>query len=270
MKPCATLKAEPQGLADFRLANPRERSWQVFRDEHRGAYGELALALENRQRGLCAFCEAPLITNVPTPARQVEHWRPKAHDPTPAADWTFGVDNMHASCLGGTKSHLAPPHGTLGLSSDRNLSCGQKKGDFDPGTIALHQRPYRPTELPLSPPIFAVDLAGGVNPSAEAVEAGLDQTRLQATIDFLGLDCERLRIARASVRTYLNARLAEYEVEASGANSVEITSNALAAMATDFQIAAGAELPPFVSVLRDFLGLGVEGILLPDPNWPFG
>jgi uncharacterized protein (TIGR02646 family) len=242
----------------------------VFRNEHRVAYAELADALEKSQRGLCAFCESRLVTNVPTPARQIEHWRPKSNDATPSADWTFGVGNVHACCLGGTKRHLDPPFGTRGLRDDQNLSCGQKKGETDPESLPVAKRPYRPTEVPLSPPVFTVALDGRLSPDVDAVAEGLDGARLQATIDFLGLNCERLRIIREEVRRYLSERLFEYEREMPGPDPISITAAALKRLASEQRILPGAALPPFVSVLRDFFGPALDDEWLGDPGWPFG
>lgn len=267
MKYCATLAIEPLGLAAFRAANPYEAGWTVFRNDYQAAYKELADALEVRQRGLCAFCETRLITKVPTPARQVEHWRPKSNGGHPSPAVTFEVTNLHASCLGGSKPHLAPPYGPLGLGAGDHLSCGQKKGEQDPDAMALAERPYRPIELPLSPTAFNVDMDGTLRPNTAASVGGLSTLRLQATIDFFGLNCERLKIAREQVRSYLDGQLADYEAEETDPDPINALRNALARLATDLRVRPDTRLPDYVSVLRDFFGLAHEAALLPDPGW---
>lgn len=270
MKFCATLPADPPGLADFRAANSYESNWTIFRNSHRAAYKQLADTLELSQRGLCAFCETLLITNIPTPARQIEHWRPKSNGGNPIHGVTFDVANLHACCLGGSKPHLAPPYGPLGLGTADHLSCGQKKGDEDPYAIALVERPYRPTELPLSPHAFNVEMDGTLQVNAAAVAAGLSDARLQATINFLGLNCERLKVARKQVRIYLDEQLAAYEAEETDPDPLNATRNALTRLATDLRVNPGARLPAFISVLRDFFGPAHESAFLTDPCWAVG
>jgi uncharacterized protein (TIGR02646 family) len=270
MKYCATLAADPPGLADFRAENPHEANWATFRNEYQTAYKELADALEYSQRGLCAFCETSLITNILTPARQIEHWRPKFNGGDPTHGLTFDVANLHASCLGGSKTHLAPPYGPLGLGAGDHLSCGQKKGEQDPDAIPLPGRPYRPTELPVSPPAFSVDIDGTIRPNNTVVAAGLSFARLQVTIDFLGLDCGRLKVARERVRLYLDEQLASYEAEETDPDPINAMQNALARLATDLCVTPGTRLPDFVSVLRDFFGPVHEAAFLPDPGWAVG
>jgi uncharacterized protein (TIGR02646 family) len=257
-------------LADFRAANPHAADWAVFRNNHQAAYKELADTLELRQRGLCAFCETRLITNIPTPARQIEHWRPKSNGGDPIHAVTFDVANMHASCLGGTKPHLAPPFGPLGLGACDHLSCGQKKDEQDPDAVALAERPYRPNELPLSPPAFIMDMDGTLRANADAVAAGLSVVRLQTTINFLGLNCERLKVAREQVRIYLDGQLADYEAEETDPDPMNAMRNALLSLAQDLRVSPGARLPDYVSVLRDFFGPANETTFLPDPDWAVG
>jgi uncharacterized protein (TIGR02646 family) len=270
MKMCQTLAADPPGLADFRAAHPTESDWAAFRNWWQDAYSELAGSLEGRQRGLCAFCETRLITDVPTPARQVEHWRPKSNGGHPTHAITFGIANLHASCLGGSKPHLPPPFGTFGLVPDDQLSCGQKKGDEDPETITLAERPYRPTELPIAPIAFTVDIDGFLAASPDGVAAGLSAGRLAATISFLGLNCERLRISRSRIRTYLDEQLVLYEAEEADPDPAKAIRSALMRLASDLSVKPGEPLPPFISVLRDYFGPVYEAALLPDPNWAAG
>lgn len=266
MKWCALLPYETPGLAQFRADNPEETNWERFRDDG-PRFIELADALTERQRGICAFCEAPLFTKIPTPVRQVEHWIPKSNDGNPTPDISFGFTNFHASCLGGTKPHLEPPFGTKGLAKGDNVSCGQKKGDNNPENIPLPQRPLRPTELPLFPPIFSVTFDGTITVNPAAVETGLSSERIDATIQYLGLNCERLKLSRAAVRQYLDDALAEYEASAPEPGTAAALQMAMAELAADLSPKPDDTLNAFISVLRDFFGPNLEQVLLSDPNW---
>lgn len=266
MKWCALLSGETPGLAQFRAENPEETNWDRFRDDG-PRYTELADALTERQRGICAFCEAPLFTKIPTPVRQVDHWIPKSNDGDPAPEISFGFANFHASCLGGTKPHLEPPFGSKGLIKSDNVSCGQKKGDRNPVNIPLPQRPYRPTELPLTPTIFIVAFDGTISVNPAAVDIGLSSERIEATIQYLGLNCERLKLSRAAVRLYLDEALAEYEASAPEPGTVTAMQAAMAELAADLSPKPGDTLNAFISVLRDFFGPNLDHVLLPDPNW---
>ncbi len=269
MKYCAVLAGDPPGLAQFRANNPTETNWATFKDGGQHRYNELADALDARQRGICAFCESRLVTDIPTPARQIEHWIPKSNSGHPSHAVTFGVANLHASCLGGSKPHLAPPFGTQGLSGD-NLSCGQKKGEVDPNGIALAIQPYRPTALPLSPPIFSIALDGTLGVNAAAVAAGLSSDRIDATINYFGLNCERLRVSRAKVRAYLDDKLADYAAEETDPDPMVAIRAAMRRLASDLSLHPGASAPAFITVLRDFFGPAFHSDLLPDPNWAVG
>ncbi len=158
----------------------------------------------------------------------------------------------------------------MGLAGD-NVSCGQKKGELSPQASPIEQRPYRPTELPLSPPIFTVDFSGTLLVNPDAVEAGLSAERIAATITFFGLNCERLRLSREAVRQYLDVRLAEYEAaEAAVDDPVEAVRSAMRRLASELGPKPGTTLPAFITVLRDFFGPAQAAALLTDPNWAIG
>lgn len=269
MKYCATLVDEPEGLAQFRAENPQETNWDRFRNDT-PRYIELADALSARQRGICAFCESPLFTEIPTPVRQVEHWLPKSNSGNPTPAVSFGITNFHASCLGGTKRHLDPPFGTAGLQRGDNLSCGQKKADTNPSQIPLAERPYRPTELPLSPAVFTVQFDGALEADPEAAAVGLSVDRINATIRFLGLNCERLKYSRRAVRAYLDDLLMQYELDATDLDPVEATRGAMTRLASHLSPEPGENLNPFISSLRDYFGPALQLVLLRDPNWAVG
>lgn len=269
MKYCSLLAGDTPGLAQFRADNVTETNWERFRDDST-RYTELADALSARQRGICAFCEAQLFTEIPTPVRQVEHWIPKSNGGRPTPEVTFGFTNLHASCLGGTKPHLRPPFGTSGLPKGNNISCGQKKGDVCPESFLIADRPYRPTELPLSPPIFSVQFDGTLDVNPDAVAAGLLADRISATIEYLGLNCDRLKISRVAVRQYLYEKLEYYDDEPTDLDPLDALRGAMARLANHLSPQPGQTLVSFISVLRDFFGPALDGVLLPYPDWSFG
>lgn len=268
MKHAALLSTAPPGLASFTAALPGERSWRVFHQEHRAAYDEVINALEQRQRGICAFCELSLHTDTPTPARQVEHWRPKSLDQTSTTNYTFDVFNFHASCLGGSSAHHKPPFRIGVKDPQSNLSCGQKKEDIDPAS--LHPAPYRPSDLPITPILFRYGVDGIISPSPDAPTNGYDLDRLQATIDLLGLNCDRLVQARLSIMEDLDARfMVHYEADTSPLEDDRV-SRALTEVAKEHTWWDGAPLTRFVTMIRAYVGLSNDNNLFADSNWAIG
>lgn len=268
MKHAALLPTAPQGLNSFTTASPDERSWRVFHQEHRDAYDEVIWALEQRQRGICAFCELSLHTDTPTPARQVEHWRPKSLDQTSATNYTFDISNFHASCLGGSSAHHKPPF-RLGVKDPKsNLSCGQKKDDIDPSS--LNPAPYRPSDIPIDPVIFTYGIDGVISPSPEAYTYGFDPDRLQVTIDFLGLNCDRLVQARLVVLNDLDDRFMFHYDSATSPVDDDRIAYALAEVAKEYTWWDGEPLTRFITVLRAYVGSANDNHLFADPNWAIG
>ena len=268
MKYAALLSETPPGLARFKLAFPEQRSWRVFHQEHRGAYDELISALEERQRGICAFCEISLYTDTPTPARQVEHWRPKSLDISTSTNFTFDAYNFHAACLGGSAIYHQPPF-RIGVNTpEANLSCGQKKENFDPE--GCHPKPYRPSELPIDAILVSYSIDGTVSSSMNAAESGYDPLRIEATISYLGLNCERLVQARKEIMAYLDSRFFEHYQAAEPADEDEKTSYALAEVAKEMAWWDEEPLPRFVTMLRSYVGIANDNYLLTSSSWAAG
>lgn len=268
MKFSSVLSAPPAEYAQFRADHPDERGWETFRRNHATAYTVLADALDSHQRGLCAFCEIRLETPARTADRQIEHWRPKSLDRvTPAANFTFSLDNFHMSCTGGTKKPFpaAEPYRTGNPPPGTSLSCGQFKDDDDPEAEAC--RPYRPSELPLSPAMFTVDSEGFLSPRSDSADFGLDVDRLWATITFLNLNCTRLKLGRAAIYGELDKALLDYVDASSKPTHDGRWDEALELLAREFEVQERGALPVFLTTRRAFVGREFDAVMVPNPNW---
>ena len=186
MKPVRALGGPTPGLSAYLAEEADGADWGGFRAHRRGeSYRELIDALADRQHGLCGYCE----TAVAAGCRQVEHVVPRS-DSRRGAARELDVGNMMACCLGGTRPdagdsayYLPPPRA--------NVSCGQKKGD---GAIADF---VDPRTLPEAPSLMRVKSNGVVETDRDAcATAGRPAGGVDATIEFLGLNVERLRRAR--------------------------------------------------------------------------
>lgn len=267
MKPSSPLPAHSPLLAQY-LANARTPTWRQFRDEQRTAYQELCAELHHRQRGVCAFCEIELVTSVATDAREVEHWRPKSLDVPPSTRWTFGIDNLQLGCLGGSKKF---PAGDIDLTGDPepgpNRSCGAQKGNEDPVFGIGGVAPYRPQDMPESPAMFSVDDDGSLRPVDDCAALGLDPVRMWITIDYLGLNCTRLKNARRTVLQALDQALLDYIDAGVAASDDELFDAAYRDLARDTAPLITETLPRFVTTVRSFFGRGLNECLFPEPGW---
>ena len=204
MKPIRGLAAPTPGLEEFVRAFPDERKWKAFRDHASSeSYEELLKTLIALQHGLCCYCEIDLKES----DQQVEHFHPKSHRDNDV-NHTIDCTNLMAACCGGSCRKV---WGSGNSKTDRrdsarhrnptkeNLSCGQFKKDQDPTTPGADIiDPRDPRSLPTSPSILRVTLDGRVEPDGTACQdAGWDPELVRGTIQRLGLNCERLRVARA-------------------------------------------------------------------------
>ena len=186
MKPIRGLDGPPPGLSTYCAEEPDGANWNGFRDHRSGeSYRELADALTDRQRGLCGYCEIEIAAG----RRQVEHVIPQS-DSEHGAAHALDVGNMIACCLGGTRSdvgdstHYLPP-------TKANMSCGQKKGnDTIPDFVD-------PRTLPELPSLTRVGPDGRIEADEGACQAKeWAANGVGKTIELLGLNVERLRLAR--------------------------------------------------------------------------
>jgi uncharacterized protein (TIGR02646 family) len=267
VKRSSPLPVHPPRLARY-LAASHTPTWRQFRDEERDAYEELCTDLHHRQRGLCAFCENGLVTSLDTHAREIEHWRPKSLDVPPSTRWTFGIGNLQLGCLGGSKKY---PAGDVDLTDDPepgpNRSCGAQKGNEDPALGIAGVVPYRPEDMPESPAMFWVGDDGSLRPADDCAAHGLDPVRMWITIDYLGLNCTRLKNARRTIVQALDHALLEYVDAAAGSTDDERFDAAYHDLARDTAPSKTETLPRFVTTLRSFFGRGLDEVLFPEPGW---
>ncbi len=184
---------EPTGLAEYRSSN-LNGTWQEFRDEAKTAYEDVVERLKSDQGGLCAYCEI----NVIRPQDQrVEHFHPKA-DSTNLRNWHLDWQNLWICCHGGEAyaTDQAVLQGRTKQPTAENLSCDARKGKD-----VLDDRILNPGEIPAFPRIFKYRIGDGEMQIDEQAckEADIDSHKAQATIDLLGLNCQRLKDARAEI-----------------------------------------------------------------------
>jgi hypothetical protein len=115
--------------------------------------------------------------------------------------------------------------------------------------------------------MFNVDPDGTLRPIPDAANFGLETSRLQATIDFLHLNCTRLKLAREEIRQSLDDKLEEY----APLGSDDTTFNeALEMLASEYAILPQQNLPPFLTVIRTWFGRSFETLLFPKTGWAIG
>ena len=157
------------------------------------------------QHGLCGYCEIDLRNN----DRQIEHVIPRS-DPNRGAAHALDVANLIVCCRGGELQNLFGPAG--GNDEERflpplpnNRSCGQAK---DNNTDAEF---VDPRILPALPSPTRVLLNGKIEADTDACQAhNIAIARVEKTIEILGLNVERLRLAREKRWNALNEIWASY------------------------------------------------------------
>jgi uncharacterized protein (TIGR02646 family) len=259
LKHVSHLQARPPLLDTYCKANPAATDWEAFKKDCRGGDRELLDALTARQRNLCAFCEIELLDY----ERHVEHWRPKRLA-TPMANLTFDVVNLAASCENLTKAHwykdMASRSGNP--HPGPNLSCGPAKGGDDPQ--AQTPRPYDVEELPVTPSIFSVGRDGTLSVNtAAAAAAALALDRLEATIDFLKLNCTRLKNARKAIMETLDAQFDAMTTTQQLDPTIALSQIA----AEQVRLGQDGSLPSFITTLRSYCGIFSEVQLASIPDW---
>ena len=181
MKRIRTMNEPPPGLSSYLEQATAPSYAPEFRDYEGGvAYKELIAGLMALQRGLCGYCEVSLADS----DRQIEHIAPQSRHPERALETT----NMLASCKGGSvpsedkERFLKPPK--------RNLSCGQAKGSLDDPQFR------DPHTLPALPSLLVVRHDGRIRADPNACQSEEEIAQIEKTITVLGLNVERLRMAR--------------------------------------------------------------------------
>ena len=195
MKRIRKLLSPTPGLLNYLEVDISEYSgpsWESFRDHMAGAsYRELREALTACQRGLCGYCEIELRP----PDQQVEHVIPQS-DPHRGRVLALDATNMIACCTGGSAKNLYGRD--AGNDEERylppakhNISCGQAKGRTTNADFV------DPRALPALPSLLRVRFDGRIEPDPHACGAAdISADRVSKTIEILGLNVERLRLAR--------------------------------------------------------------------------
>jgi uncharacterized protein (TIGR02646 family) len=217
VKPIRALEAPPPGLGDFVRETPHERDWRVFKDHQGGQpYRELLDALIERQHGLCCYCEVDLMAL----DWQVEHFHPK-RDHGDGVNHTTDHGNLMAACCGGGRGDIwgagNPRESVRDPLRHRdptkaNLSCGQAKDHHEEhltGTAVIDPRVLPPLAL-----ILRVTLDGTMEPDEAACRtSGIDPLQVKETIRVLGLNCDRLRVAREAMLNDLSISYDDMDID---------------------------------------------------------
>lgn len=259
MKQVRHLSARPPLLEGYCVANPAATDWEAFKRDCPGGYRELLDALTKRQRNLCSFCEIELLEY----DRHVEHWRPKRLA-TPQANLAFDIANLSASCENLTKAHWfrAMESRSGNPHPQPNQSCGPAKGGHDPHAQA--PQPYDVEELPVTPSVFSVGRDGKLSVDYSAANAAvLEPDRLQATIEFLNLNCTRLKNARAAVFEELDKQFDDLTTTQLLAPAVALSQIA----EQQIRLNPAGALPEFLTTLRSYFGDLAEVRLAAVPDW---
>ena len=186
MKRIRGLDGPTPGLVRY-LANAGPKaSWRGFRRRDSGRSRDLVEALTRLQHGLCGYCEIDLREE----DRQIEHIVPRS-DPIEGEERSLDATNMIACCRGGELAELSADEERFRPPRRENLSCGQAKRDTTNVDF------IDPRSLPALPSLLRVGYDGRIQAdqaSCENAECSVDA--VNRTIETLGLNVERLRVAR--------------------------------------------------------------------------
>ena len=167
-------------------------TWEGFRNHSAStSYRQLVESIATLQRGLCGYCEINLTES----DRQIEHVIPRS-DHRRGISEALQPGNMIACCLGGAATSLHGPDTAGDAERYRqpvqcNLSCGQAKGEKSDAAFV------DPRTLPALPSVTKVYPTGVIEADIHAcVRRGVDAGRVNRTIEILGLNVARLRLAR--------------------------------------------------------------------------
>ena len=241
MKRIRRLSEASNSLKDYLAGDGEQANWEGFRSHQGGeAYKELVQALCHIQHGLCGYCEINIIPQ----DKQVEHVVPRSH-PSQGEAGELDPANMMLCCQGGTNVRRREP-------IRENRSCGEAKGSsVDPQFID-------PRGLPPLPSLVRVDDDGKISADKDAcTDAEIDVSRVEKTIQILGLNVPRLRINRKRHWDDLSTNYQEYLN-----NSQKLEEVAR------MELLPGKDgrLPPFFSTSRSYFGQVAERILAKAPR----
>ena len=206
MKRIQKLGNPTPGLASYLTRTGNKASWQGFRDHNaHKSYRELAETLMELQHGLCGYCEI----NLRDGDRQIEHVIPQSDQKRGSAR-VLDVANMIVCCRGGELRKRFGPTGRKDQERflpplAKNRSCGQEKGNnTDPDFVD-------PRTLPALPSLMRVLPTGKIEADTDACQThNMNAARVEKIIKILGLNVERLRLAREKRWNALNENWASY------------------------------------------------------------
>ncbi|MGZ8175194.1 MULTISPECIES: retron Ec78 anti-phage system effector HNH endonuclease PtuB [Methylobacter] len=238
--------AEPDKLMQYRQLRPANTWKQCAKDKDRKVQIQNQLKLD--QGGLCAYCEIDLKPADGNDAAdlRVEHFHPKT-DASTQHNWHLDWQNLLACCHGGSRSDVVDS-GSRHTSPDH--SCDVPKANNDWDDIILN-----PLHLPASLCLFKFNRADGsisVN-IAHCQQAGVDESKAQATIDMLRLDSTRLRNLRERVLNNLNEQLRNMMLTGYTAEEARMRLTK-----TELKKDDHGNWPAFFSAIRSYLGSAAE------------
>ena len=273
MKKVKQLNVAPTSLQRFLQdfpTTPRNIShWEDFRNYDSGkTFRELIKKLTNIQQGLCAYCEINLVKMVEEQAiydREIEHFHPKS-DISHQSDWMFEITNLFAACKGGSETNrfgekvrLEHKDTARCLSpTKKNFSCGGTKKDK-----ILDEQILKPSELPISPPLFLVSIINGAISVDENAchQAGIDPEKAKATIKELNLNCRRLCEVRKRILKKLDADYRELRANLGNTTFTQIDALLNQMTAQSLAVKQDGSLPAFFTTIRAFFGSRAEAFL---------
>ena len=244
MKPIQKPDGPTPGLVDYLSCAGEQATYDGFRSHQAGdAYRKLVSALECIQHGLCGYCEIDITEQ----DRQVEHVIPQS-DPEHGKDRVLDPENMIVCCKGGTSKN--PDAARWQKPSKNNRSCGEaKENRVDPKCID-------PGDLPALPLLMRVNYeTGQISADAEVCkDASIDVSKVEETIRILGLNVDRLKVARREHWRALSKYLA---------NSEDIREAARRELLPE---EGSHRLKKFFSTTRSYFGPVAEEILAETPQ----
>lgn len=274
MKPVKQLNVVPTNLQRFLQDYPPttrdRRDWDAFRNDDGGkTFRELINDLTNIQHGLCAYCEINLVKMVGEQAiydREIEHFHPNSDIPH-KSDWMFEITNLFAACKGGSETNRFGEKAREGYKDTarclppikKNLSCGGTKENK-----ILDEQILKPSELPISPPLFSVSIFNGEISVDENVchQAGIDPEKAKTTIKELNLNCKRLSQVRKRILKKLDADYRKRRASLGNATFTQIDALLNQMTAQSLAVKPDGSLPAFFTTIRAFFGSRAEAFLV--------
>lgn len=247
MKRIRALNEPPTGLTDYLDCDGEHAYWEGFRGHRAGAaYREIFETLRSLQHGLCGYCEIDMTER----DRQIEHVIPQS-DPQQGPTLALDPTNMMACCKGGT-AWIAGEDARRRTPVRRNRSCGEAKQDL------VDPRFVDPRTLPALPSLMRVRSDGRiVADEPVCASAPIDAGRVNRTIEILGLNVERLRLAREKRWNALSDNWREHYED------LEVMQ---AAARGELLPGEDCRLPRFFSTSRSFFDPLDEAILAKEPQ----